>query len=72
MDKEEAMAKKLKDEITHDQTCDICGAPAEYNLQTEWQLWAISDNGDYMDMGSWPGDTNKFYCEECAKEEEII
>ncbi|MHA1275338.1 MAG: hypothetical protein ACTSQS_18195 [Promethearchaeota archaeon] len=54
--------------IKHDYKCDMCGKPAIINLQNYWHKYRIEKNGSFIEEGEWEGESNEFYCEECAKE----
>jgi len=57
--------------------CKKCGKKAKYNIQLNWHLYEITgenDCEDFKELKTWDGsdDDNEFFCEKCAKEEEII
>ena len=55
----------MKSKIKHDYTCDKCGKPATYNIQTQWHKYSISEDGNFDERDSWEGDENEFYCDKC-------
>jgi hypothetical protein len=61
----------MENKTTHDYKCQNCGKPATINLQQNYQLFDIADNGDTSERKAWEGDTNEFYCAECAEKEMI-
>lgn len=66
--------KKEIKEVEVQYPCDHCGKEADYNLQNVWKLYKIFgevSNRDFQLEDEWEGDTNEFYCEECADKHDI-
>lgn len=58
--------------IKHNYKCDICSKPAVINLQDYWHKYRIEEDGSFSEDGNWEGSINKFYCEECAKDNGLL
>ena len=57
--------------IEHTFVCDYCGKPATINIQNWWHKYEILPNGETEEIKDWEGDTNEFYCDECAEKEGV-
>lgn len=64
--------KYMANKIKHEHKCQNCGKPATINLQQNYQRYSINNDGNFSLDKEWSGDTNDFYCEDCAEKEEII
>ena len=52
--------------------CSKCGKPAKWNFQDVWKVYKIVNDDEFEEYDEWQGNTNEFYCDDCAKEENII
>jgi len=66
-----APPKKEKAKKDYLYTCQVCGKPADYNLQNVWQLWSIEKDDFISDTpdDTWEGESNEFFCEKHYHEE---
>lgn len=51
--------------VNHDYKCEWCEKKAVYNLQSQWHLYDIDNDGEMTENDYWAGETNEFWCEKC-------